>query len=135
MALDRVRPRYDRSCRQAQLAKSGSYKMVKDLSSLVSLRVDFNFSDPCYVLKLASNYGYSECAGGPVVVAALSNHAIKVFDHATADIRHSMELIGHTDRITDVCIPEGLGPSRVVSSSDDSTVRCWDTRLPTACER
>lgn len=110
--------------------------MVKDLSSILSLRVDFNFSDPCYVLKLASNYGYSgECAGGPVVVAALSNHAIKVFDHTTADIRHSMDLVGHTDRITDVCIPEGLGTSRVVSSSDDCTVRCWDTRLSKACER
>ena len=110
--------------------------MAKELTSLVSLRVDFNFTNPCFVLKLASNHSQeADSGGGGIAVAALSNHAIKVFSNTPTDLRHVADLTGHADRINDVSMPLGPGSSIVVSSSDDSTVRCWDCRAPGACER
>jgi WD40 repeat protein len=110
--------------------------MANELSAVVSLRVDFNFSEPCFVLKLASNNeGELDRSAGGTAVAALSNHAIKVFSSTPTDLRHVSDFKGHADRINDVSFPQGKESSIVVSSSSDSTVRCWDCRSPGACER
>jgi WD40 repeat protein len=110
--------------------------MTKALSSLATIRVDFNFSDPCYVLKLAASPA-SGCSGDGTqpVVAALSNNVLKAYNYGLGDLRHVVDLCGHTDRINDISLAIGATPDVVVSCSDDSTARCWDVRSPGQCER
>ena len=103
------------------------------IQTLTSLRVDFDFSNPCYVLKLASNASYKTST--PLLAAALSNNVIKVYQHSSADLKHVVDLNGHTGVITDVSIPLPLSPNLIVSSSLDGTVRCWDGNSPDCCER
>lgn len=106
--------------------------MVKGLDNILSVRVDFNFSDPCYVLQLAAaQHG----AADATVAAALSNNVIKLYHHHVADLQQISSLEGHSDRITDVHIPLQQAPSVVLSSSDDGTVRVWDSRSATEAEK
>lgn len=100
--------------------------MSRSLSCLISVRVDFNFSDPCYVLQLASNYkpAHTDC----VLAAALSNNQIKVFNNSSADLQNVCSLQGHSDRVTDVSVPLLHSPWLVLSSSEDKTIKLWDTR-------
>jgi WD40 repeat protein len=99
--------------------------MSKHLENILSVRVDFNFADPCYVLKLASGQ-HSTVERN--VAAALSNNVIKLYRHHVADLQQVGALEGHSDRITDVSIPLQQAPCLVLSSSDDGTVRLWDSR-------
>jgi WD40 repeat protein len=105
--------------------------MVKGLDNLLSVRVDFNFADPCYVLQLAAaQHG----AADATLAAALSNNVIKLYHHHVADLQQISSLEGHSDRITDVHVPLHT-PSIVLSSSDDGTVRVWDSRSASEAER
>lgn len=103
--------------------------MVKGLDNILSVRVDFNFADPCYVLQLAAA---QHAADVGTVAAALSNDVIKLYHHHVADLQPISSLQGHSDRITDVHLPL---PSLVLSSSDDGTVRVWDSRSGTEAEK
>lgn len=106
--------------------------MVKGLDNILSVRVDFNFADPCYVLQLATaQHGGADAT----VAAALSNNVIKVYNHHVADLQQISSLEGHSDRITDVNVPLQQAPSNVLSSSDDGTVRLWDCRSATDVEK
>lgn len=125
-------------CAAAETTKrwhGGEHTMTKELSSIVSLRVDFNFSDPCYVLQLASSSSREESDASTTIAAALSNHAIKLFSCAPDDMKHVSDLCGHTNRITDLSFAEPTASRLAVSSSEDGTVRCWDTRTLQECER
>jgi WD40 repeat protein len=108
--------------------------MTKSLTSLATIRVDFNFSDPCYVLKLAAFPGTrftGDCT--QPVLAALSNNVLKSYSYGLGDLRHVVDLCGHTDRINDIAIASTSDIA--VSCSDDSTVRCWDLKSAGQCER
>lgn len=105
------------------------------VQNLASLRVDFDFENPCYVLQLASHGDPSEAAGTHMVAAALSNNSIKVYKQALADFQHVCNLQGHTGTISDVCMPLARSPDTVVSSSVDGTVRCWDARQGSCTQR
>lgn len=107
--------------------------MIANVTPLASVRVDFNFSDPCYVLQLVAS---DPARGGDAaVVAALSNHALKLFACGAGDLRHVADMTGHNGRITDVCMPRGAPSELAISSSEDGTVRCWDLRSQAECER
>lgn len=107
--------------------------MSRPLSCLLSVRVDFNFSDPCYVLQLASSFHSDrrEC----VLAAALSNNHIKVINHSLADLQTLCTLQGHSDRVTDVSIPIAHSPWLVLSSSEDKQIKLWDTRTSQVAEK
>lgn len=100
--------------------------MSRELSCLVSVRVDFNFCDPCYVLKLASSYARDST--DYILAAALSNNQIKVFHQSSVDLRAGCALQGHSDRVTDLSLPIYHSPWMVLSSSEDKTIKLWDTR-------
>ena len=107
--------------------------MSANVTPLASVRVDFNFNDPCYVLRLAA----CDCAraGDAAVVAALSNHALKLFAWQAGDLRHAADMTGHSGRITDLYVPSDEAGALAVSSSEDCTVRCWDLRSHAESER
>ena len=106
--------------------------MVKGLDNILSVRVDFNFADPCYVLQLAAaQHGGADAT----VAAALSNNVVKIYHHHVADLQQIGALEGHSERITDVSLPLQQAPSAVLSSSDDGTVRVWDSRSATEVEK
>jgi WD40 repeat protein len=107
--------------------------MRNTLAAVISARVDFDFSDPCYVTNLCSNWS-AQGGGSCSVAAALSNNVLKVYRHDAGDLQHTGDLSGHTDRITDVYMPEQPATEAVVSSSDDGSVRLWDIRSG-ACEQ
>ena len=104
---------------------------MKGLDNVLSVRVDFNFADPCYVLRLAAAPHGPRAA---TVVAALSNNAIKLYHHHVADLQPVSTLDGHSDRITDVHV-SSQQPCAVLSSSEDGTVRVWDARSATEVEK
>lgn len=91
---------------------------------LGTVNTDFNQSDQCYVLQLASNPTSSH------VAAALSNKHIKLFSLRECSLQFTGTLDGHTSMITDIetSIPED--PYIVFSSSHDKTVKAWDLRAP-----
>eukprot|EP00892_Ulva_mutabilis_P009946 jgi/Ulvmu1/7323/UM035_0112.1 len=107
--------------------------MGRPVSCLLSLRVDFNFSDPCYILQLASSFrhDHKDC----LVAAALSNNHIKIINHGLADLQTLCTLEGHSDRITDVSLPIAHSPWLVLSSSEDKLIKLWDTRTSQAAEQ
>lgn len=109
-----------------------STEMSKPLSCLLSVRVDFNFSDPCYVLQLASSYkpDQTEC----VLAAALSNNQIKILSHNAVDLQSVCSLQGHSDRVTDISVPNATSPWLVLSASEDKTIKLWDTRCSKVAE-
>eukprot|EP00877_Chromochloris_zofingiensis_P001510 jgi/Chrzof1/1135/Cz01g41150.t1 len=87
-----------------------------------SARVDFQFSDPCYVFKAISSPDASHIA------ASLSNHIIKTYTCQEASLTHVGNLSGHSDTITNIIFPLSDCPYALYSSSRDGSVRGWDLR-------
>jgi len=100
------------------------------IQALNSLRVSFDFADPCYVLKLASN---AHAQAAPLVAAALSDRTVKLYQQAEAELRHLSDLRGHSGAVADVSLPSAA--PLVLTSSADGSVRCWDARSGACSER
>ncbi|PNH12718.1 WD repeat domain-containing protein [Tetrabaena socialis] len=94
-----------------------------------SARVDFNFSNPCYVFRVAPN----QATG--LVAASVSNHTIKLYQPSGPQLSLVGELRGHTGTITDLAFCGTSQPALVMSSSADGSVAAWDVRSGQQTER
>jgi hypothetical protein len=94
-----------------------------------SARVDFNFSDPCYVFKVLA-----EPASG-VVAASVSNNTIKIYQPSGPKLSLVVELRGHTGTVSDIALCSTSQPALLLSCSADGTAVAWDQRTGQPAER
>ena len=94
-----------------------------------SARVDYDFSDPCYVFKVVRSHDGSRLA------ATLSNNTIKTYSVHGEGLSHAGDVLAHSKTITDAAFPLADAPHALYSSSADGSVRAWDLRTSQLAER
>ena len=100
------------------------------LHSVNVLKTDFDSGDQCYVFNVAA----STTTG--IVAAALSNHTVKLYNaRDSGGFTYLGELKGHTDVISEISFARDDNPHALYSSSEDGSVRGWDSRTGQQAER
>lgn len=66
-------------------------------------------------------------AGSTSVAASTSHHVMKLYAVTGAGLTQSQQLDGHSENITDISFSPDSA-SVLLSSSQDGTIRSWDTR-------
>lgn len=93
------------------------------LTAVNVVRTDFDSGDQCYVFSVAASPDLSS------VAASLSNNTIKLYSIGKAGALSFVGgFSGHTDVVTSLSYALADTPHAVYSSSEDGTVRGWDTR-------
>lgn len=99
------------------------YSACSSLNAVNVLKTDFNSGDRCYVFHVTA----STHAG--TVAAALSNHSIKLYNSRDSGrFTYLGELNGHTDAVSEIAFAGEDNPHALYSSSEDGTIRAWDSR-------
>ncbi len=63
---------------------------------------------------------------GTKIMAGTSAHSIIVYDVETKKTQYN--ILGHEDDVNSVCFAESNSPNILISGSDDSYIKIWDTR-------
>ena len=114
----------------AATQSSGTYSACTSLHSVNVLKTDFDSGDQCYVFDVAA----STTTG--IVAAALSNHTVKLYNaRDSGGFKYLGELKGHTDVISEISFARDDNPHALYSSSEDGSVRGWDSRTGQQAER
>ena len=114
----------------AATQNSGSYSACSKLNAVNVLRTDFDTGDQCYVFHVAAS------THSGTVAAALSNHAVKLYTtRDSGGFSYLGELKGHTDLVSEIAFAGGDNPHAVYSSSEDGTIRGWDSRTGKQAQR
>lgn len=114
----------------AATQSSGSYGACTSLHAVNVLKTDFDSGDQCYVFDVAA----SVTTG--IVAAALSNHTVKLYNaRDSGGFTYLGELKGHTDVISEIAFAGEDNPHALYSSSEDGSVRGWDSRTGQQAER
>lgn len=107
----------------------GCAEGVRRAVPLSSVRVDYNASDPCYVLRVQRS------PDGSAIAAALSNGGVKVYAASAAGLAHAGDIAAHAGGICDMSFPLPDAPHALFTCGRDSAVRGWDLRTRAAAER
>lgn len=100
------------------------------LTAVSVVRTDFDSGDQCYVFNVATT------PDSTAVAASLSNNTIKLYSARDAGgLSYVGSLNGHTDIVTSVSYALADTPHALYSSSEDGSVRGWDTRSGQQAER
>ena len=109
---------------------SDSYSACSGLNAVSVLRTDFDSGDQCYVFDVAASTNLG------IVAAALSNNTVKLYNtRESGGFTYMGELKGHTDVISEISFAGDDNPHALYSSSEDGSVRGWDSRSGQQAER
>jgi hypothetical protein len=92
-----------------------------------TVKIDFDTSNPCYVLSLAYNPLHK------LVAASLSNKTVKMYSQTPTNLTYMATFTGFGARITSVLFPSSLVQQQqqeplLYTSCEDGILRTWDTR-------
>lgn len=114
----------------AATQSSGSYGACTNLHAVNVLKTDFDSGDQCYVFDVAASMTVG------IVAAALSNHTVKLYNaRDSGGFTYLGELKGHTDVISEIAFAGDDNPHALYSSSEEGSVRGWDSRTGQQAER
>ena len=109
---------------------SASYSPCSSLNAASIVKTDFETHDQCYVFDLTAS-GDSQ-----VVAAALSSHAIKLYNtQGSGGLTYVGDLTGHAGVVSEISFAGEDNPHGLYSSSEDGTVKGWDSRTGQEVQR
>lgn len=109
---------------------SESHSICSSLNAVSVVKTDFDTHDPCYVFNVAAS---GDCQ---IVAASLSNQAIKLYNaKGSGGLAYLGELTGHTEVISEISFAGEDNPHGLYSSSEDGTVKGWDSRTGQQVQR
>lgn len=114
----------------AATQSSVPYSACSSLNAVNVLRTDFDTGDQCYVFHVAAS------THSGTVAAALSNHTVKLYNSGNSDgFTYLGELKGHTDVVSEIAFAGYDNPHALYSSSEDGSIRGWDSRTGQQAQR
>lgn len=114
----------------AATQSSVPYSACSSLHAVNVLRTDFDTGDQCYVFDVAAS------THDGTVAAALSNHSVKLYStRDSGGFTYLGELKGHTDVLSEIAFAGHDNPHALYSSSEDGSIRGWDSRTGQQAQR